>query len=237
MRGRVRSFQIWVQHAAIHSDYLPIKPLVEGQLLKMQEHRQNRQNEASYRQRRDDVEQYYNRLRSAGTVVPSLSEFRKLPVMKTVQGSVSGPRPNSRGLALDLKKSGLVAELVIADLKKWMEPAREKLSELLGFPKWKSASKTKLHPLDRITARFRCQRCGKVSKRYETEGCLDFPGACAHECPNHDKKVQKPVDWDVDLFVKDDKVRGPIYFMGPFSSKDMAGFKCNRTPPDACRNH
>jgi hypothetical protein len=208
VREFVQAFQIRVQVVlAIHSDFLAIKALVEVQLLKMQEHRQNRQNEASYRQRRDDVEQYYNRLRSAGRIVPSLSEFRKLPVMKTVQGSVTGPRPNSRGLALDLKKSGLVAELVTADLKKWMELVRERLFESLGFPRWRSASKTKLHPLDRVTAWFRCQRCRKVSKRYEVERCLDFTGVCAHECPNHD---QKAVDWSVDWFVKDEKVCGMI---------------------------
>jgi hypothetical protein len=197
---------IIVLPSVVLSDFLPIKPLVEAQLLKMETHRQNKENEASYRQRRDDVEQYYNRLRSAGTVVPSLYEFRKLSVMTTMQGSVTGSRPNSSGLAKDMKNSALVAELVAADLKTWMASAREKLSELLGFPKWRSASKTKLHPLDRITARFRCQGCGKVAKRYEKERCLDFAGVCAHECPSDDKKNKKPVDWSVDRFVKDEKV-------------------------------
>ncbi|KAG2074869.1 hypothetical protein BDR04DRAFT_121024 [Suillus decipiens] len=186
-------------------DFLPIRPLVEAQLLKMQIHRQNQENEASYRQRRNDVEQYYNRLRSTGTIVPSLHEFRKLSVMTTMQGSVTGSRPNSSGLAKDMKNSALVAELVAADLKTWMASAREKLSELLGFPKWRSASKTKLHPLDRITARFKCQGCGKVAKRYEKERCLDFAGVCAHECPIDDKKNKKPVDWNVDRFAKDEK--------------------------------
>lgn len=191
-------------------DLLPIKPLIEAQLLKMQIHRQNKENEASYRQRRDDVEQYYNRLRSAGTVVPSLYEFRKFSVMTTMQGSVTGSRPNSSGLAKDMKNSALVAELVAADLKTWMASVREKLSELLGFPKWRSASKTKLHPLDRITAQFRCQGCGKVAKRYEKEQCLDFAGVCAHECPGDDKKNKKPVDWSVDRFIKDEKASNAV---------------------------
>lgn len=191
-------------------DFLPIKPLIEAQLLKMQIHRQNQENEASYRQRRDDVKQYYNRLRSAGTVVPSLYEFRKLSVMTTMQGSVTGSRPNSSGLAKDMKNSALVAELVAADLKMWMASAREKLSELLGFPKWRSASKTKLHPLDRITARFMCQGCGKVAKRYEKERCLDFAGVCAHECPSNNKKDRKQVDWSVDRFVKDDEASNAV---------------------------
>ncbi|KAG1794196.1 uncharacterized protein HD556DRAFT_1371547 [Suillus plorans] len=191
-------------------DFLPMKPLIEAQLLKMQTHRQNQENEASYRQRRDDVKQYYNRLRSAGTVVPSLYEFRKLSVMTTMQGSVTGPRPNSSGLAKDMKNSALVAELVAADLKTWMASAREKLSELLGFPKWRSASKTKLHPLDRITARFMCQGCGKVAKRYEKERCLDFAGVCAHECPSNNKTDRKQVDWSVDRFVKDDEASNAV---------------------------
>lgn len=199
----------------------------------MQEHRQNKLNETSYCQRRNDVKQYYNRLQSAGTVIPSLSEFRKLPVMKTVQGSVTGPSPNPRGLALDLKQSGLVAELVTVDLKRWMEPVRERLSELLGFPRWKSVSKTKLHPLDRITARFRCQKCGKVSKRYDKEGCLDFAGVCAHECPNHEKKL---LNWSVDWFVKDEKVCALTDFHD-FQLKLFAGLKCSRTRLDARWNN
>lgn len=208
--GSLHRYKNHVLEAVTSRDYLTIKLLVEAQLLKIQTHRQNKENEASYRQRRDDVEQYYNRLRSAGTVVPSLYEFRKLSVMATMQGSVSGSRPNSSGLAKDMKNSALVAELVAADLKTWMASAREKLSELLGFPKWRSASKTRLHPLDRITARFRCRRCGKVAKRYEKERCLDFAGVCAHECPNDDKKARKPVDWSVDHFIKDEKASNAV---------------------------
>jgi hypothetical protein len=109
-----------------------------------------------------------------------------------------------------MKNSALVAELVAADLKTWMASAREKLSESLGFPKWRSASKTRLHPLDRITARFRCQGCGKVAKRYEKERCLDFAGVCAHECPSDDKKARKPVDWSADRFIKDEKASNAI---------------------------
>lgn len=208
--GSLHRHKNYVLEKVTLRDFLPIKLLVEAQLLKIQTHRQNKENEASYRQRRDDVEQYYNRLRSAGTVVPSLYEFRKLSVMTTMQGSVSGSRPNSSGLAKDMKNSALVAELVAADLKTWMASAREKLSELLGFPRWKSASKTRLHPLDRITARFRCQGCGKVAKRYEKERCLDFAGVCAHECPNDDKKSKKPVDWSVDRFIKDEKASNAV---------------------------
>ncbi|KAG1760577.1 hypothetical protein EDD22DRAFT_900451 [Suillus occidentalis] len=208
--GSLHRYKNHVLETVTGRDYLAIKLLVEAQILKIQTRRQNKENEASYRQRRDDVEQYYNRLRSAGTVVPSLYEFRKLSIMTTMQGSVSGSRPNSSGLAKDMKNSALVAEIVAADLKTWMTSAREKLSEFLGFPKWKSASKTKLHPLDRITARFRCRGCGKVAKRYEKERCLDFAGVCAHECPNDDKKARKPVDWSVDRFIKDEKASNAI---------------------------
>ncbi|KAG2131705.1 uncharacterized protein EDB93DRAFT_1177587 [Suillus bovinus] len=208
--GSLHRHKNYVLEEVTLRDFLPMKPLIEAQLLRMQTHRQNQENEASYRQRRDDVKQYYDRLRSAGTVVPTLHEFRKLSVMTTMQGSVTGSRPNSSGLAKDMKNSALIAELVAADLRTWMASAREKLSELLGFPKWRSASKTKLHPLDRITARFRCQGCGKVAKRYETERCLDFAGVCAHECPSNDKKDRKPVDWSVDRFIKDEKASNAV---------------------------
>jgi hypothetical protein len=100
----------------------------------------------------------------------------------------------------------LVAELVKDDLNKWREPVRKALAIELGFEEWKSASSKKLHPVDRLTARFRCKKCLKVAQRYKDDGSLDFAGACGHQCPNVPKSARSKPSWSPDQFAKDDKV-------------------------------
>ncbi|KAH7922757.1 hypothetical protein BV22DRAFT_1131164 [Leucogyrophana mollusca] len=185
-------------------DVSVIRADIEAQLLRMKEGRQRRINEDSYRRRRADVEQHYNRLKSGGDIIlPTLAEFRKLPVMKVMVGKLSSA---STGVAGELKSSPLIRELIRDDLKKWTESVRATLSITLGCPEWKSASKTRLHPLDRLTARFKCKKCDKVAKRYSVDGCLDFAGVCAHQCPHLNKKEAAKYVWSPDQFVKDEKV-------------------------------
>ncbi|EGO03801.1 hypothetical protein SERLA73DRAFT_83960 [Serpula lacrymans var. lacrymans S7.3] len=169
----------------------------------MTERRQRSMNEHYYRRRRIEVEQHFNRLKSEGNfVLPTLAEFRKLPVMQLVQGKV-GTSNNS--FAGDLKNSLLIAELIQGDLRKWMEPVVDALSSELGYPNWKSASTKKLSPVKRLTARFKCKRCDRVAKKYSNDGCLDFEGVCAHQCPHLSEKEAKQGSWRVEDFVKDEK--------------------------------
>jgi hypothetical protein len=106
-----------------------------------------------------------------------------------------------------LQTTPWVQDRLNVELKRWMEKAKTQLGTILGYPNWKTASKVILHPCDRVTARFRCKNCPRLPLKNLSDGCLDFAGACAHECvgmSNAQKRHQKA--WDPDKFIKDDKV-------------------------------
>ena len=162
-----------------------------------------RQAEAAYQKRREDVAAHYTRLKSAPNpveVLPALPEFRKLSVMKVMQGK---PSDGEVGVAEELKHSKLVHELLTDNLNKWREEARSALAGVLGFAGWKSASKTKVHPVDRLTARFICKKCS--SKRRGGEA-LTFADACGHRCAGLNKKQRAREAWSASLFQPDVKV-------------------------------
>lgn len=169
----------------------------------MVEARKRRVDEDAYRKRREEVEKHYNRIKSAGPgkILPTLAQFRQLPIIKVIQ-SKPDPAPN---IAHDLK-TGLLADLLLGDLEKWRRSSKEAFGAILGYPGWKSASKNKLHPVDRVTARFRCTRCRKESHKYFQDGCLDFAGACAHVCQDSSMEKRVRERWAPEQFEKDDKV-------------------------------
>lgn len=177
---------------------------IKAELLRVMEKRQRREYEESYREFRASVKLLYEQLRSQQvlTAMPPLSAFSKLPVFNVLQGVVSVA---PRDAAKVFKQIPLINELLLGELKKWIEQAKTLLGAPLGFPNWKTASKNTLHPVERLTGRFQCQRCHQVPIRYQTDECLDFAGACAHECATPSKKRLK--GWDAGCFVKDEKVR------------------------------
>lgn len=174
-------------------------------MILIEERQKRRTTEAAYCKRRQEVERYYNSLRSSGDykVLPTLAEFRKIPVIRVLQSKTSDSKTT---VAEELKQSPFLKDLVHDDLKKWIDTARVALSTTLGFPDWKGAGTRKLHPVARLTARFKCTKCHKVAKKYEQDGCLDFAGACGHTCPDLDKKRRAKDVWNVNQFVRDDKV-------------------------------
>ncbi|CCL99618.1 uncharacterized protein FIBRA_01636 [Fibroporia radiculosa] len=183
-------------------DFKLIRDTAEKEIIAIMEQRVRREKEAAYRQRRGDVEAHYNRLKSSEKkqVLPSLQEFRNLSVMKVlVNKSTSG----DLGIANELKNSKLVDALLKDNIEKWVDGAKAALAGVLGFPGWKSASKKKLHPVERLTARFRCKKCDKVSKKYSEEGCLDFAGACEHVCPHLSTQQRAKETWSADRFEAD----------------------------------
>lgn len=72
--------------------------------------------------------------------------------------------------------------------------AKNALGVILGFPPdWKSPSSKKAHPVDRLTARFRCRTCQRVEAKYKVFGCFDYAGAIMHMCfVTLDKGTPKP---------------------------------------------
>lgn len=165
-----------------------------------------RKNEKEYAKRRKDVESFYHSLKGENDTgsLPPLSEFRKLPMVQRMQYKI-GQEP-SNSVAKELKSSHLVRVLVKEDLARWRSEAKASLGAILGFKDWKSASTNILHPVDRLTARFRCKRCdGKEGHQQWDDSSFDFAGACGHVCKSNNGRTAKD-GWTADRFVPDSKV-------------------------------
>ena len=218
---------------AMSIEYESIRPTVEAEIMKIAEARKRSAEEEAYRRRRDDVEQHYNRLKSAekDKVIPNLVQFRQLPIISVLQSKKS----TTTGVASDLQNSQLVAELLQGDLRKWRESASMALGATLGFPNWRSASKKKLHPVYRLTARFRCKKCEREGHKFYEEGCLDFAGACAHVCRRPDMKKRAREKWTPDQFEKDEKVHHTFYPNLIFLILHMGCFRLSMLFPKSLR--
>lgn len=152
------------------------------------------------------MENHYRRLKGTNkrTAMPSLAEFRHLPtVQRQLYKSTNAP---SATVAHELKHSKLVGQMIEEDLDRWVDAARTSLAAVLGFPVWKSVSVHKLHPVDRLTARFRCKRCDARGEPKKWEGgCFTFAEACEHRCKPGGKTRAKE-RWEAKAFVPDEKV-------------------------------
>jgi hypothetical protein len=86
-------------------------------------------------------------------------------------------------IAKELRQSKLIVSLIEEELVRWREDAKAALAAVIGVKSWKSASTKKLHPVDRLTARFRCKRCdaGGHSRGWDAPS-FDFSMACKHRC-------------------------------------------------------
>ncbi|CAA7269347.1 unnamed protein product [Cyclocybe aegerita] len=162
---------------------------IESQLIAVGDKRDRRNAEISLMENRKDVEGVYNRLRSAKTYqyLPSLVTFRTLPVISLLQTAEKLPGAPSHAtgpkVAETLQNNPVMKEMLASQLRKWADNAKQDISQTLGFPRnWKSASKNVVHPAERVTARLLCTRCNRVDSKYSQDGCLDFAGACRHEC-------------------------------------------------------
>lgn len=181
-----------------------IRPILEPQIIEMGERARRRQEEENTRKRREAIETIYRRRKFllSDKALPALSEFRKLPTSQLVQQS-TGPLSES-----DLRTEPMLG-MFSHDLEQWRAIAKEGLGALLGFPGWKDASKFKLHPVERLTARFRCKSCGNKEGRREADWKsygLDFVGACAHRCDHLSQKQKNKIVFKADNFELDHKV-------------------------------
>lgn len=174
-------------------------------MLRLQQTRVRRQEENAYRKRRKQVEDLYGRLKYSGDldIVPPLPEFRALPMVQRIQYKIGHEPPSE--VARELRDSKLAIQLVKEDNTQWTNVAKKALGEILGFESWSTsrASTTELHPVDRLTARFRCKKCdihNASSSRNELS--LDFSGACQHVCRRKGKGQSKK-RWEADNFVPD----------------------------------
>jgi hypothetical protein len=195
------------------ADVLRMHDQIESQLLRSEEKKKRRKMEISLMKNRQDVEEFHGHLRSkkAYKFLPSLPTFRQLPIIKLMQ-SGEDVGQHARGISHTLQNDAVMRKLLNQELTQWAEGAKQDLAVVLGFPRlWKTASSRLLHPVERLTARFLCTKCGHLEKKYEMDGCLDFAGACLHVCVGkngkHDKsRKSKKAAWNPANFVKDQKV-------------------------------
>ncbi|KIK86022.1 hypothetical protein PAXRUDRAFT_802840 [Paxillus rubicundulus Ve08.2h10] len=180
-------------------DISPIRSAIEFELLERQARRNRQKTEASYKQRLVEVQKIYERMRSGTAeginapgsgssskiVLPPLTVFFKLPSVCTLKGQPDPDAvpPENNSAMTDLKSSALAASLISSDIRTWLVPVQSYLMGLLGYSGvWRSASQLKVAPLERVTARFLCRRCGRVGRQYRRQGCLDLQGVCSHVC-------------------------------------------------------
>ncbi|PBK94947.1 hypothetical protein ARMGADRAFT_1078816 [Armillaria gallica] len=195
------------------SDYKIIHEAVEAEVLKVTEARKRSKHEADYKQSREFVEKHYERLRckKVDVPLPPLASFRKIPIIHTIQ--ITPPSPEF-DVAKQLQTT-LVAALLKSELSAWRNQAKVALAATLGFANWKSASSKRVHPVDRINARFRCKKCAHIENKYKEDGCFDFFGVCSHQCS---KKLRGKQEWDATRFVKDDKACAAITKLADITS-------------------
>ena len=122
----------------------------------------HRKEEHAKQERLEEVKTTWDTLKASSSAkespnaaIPNANEFRKLSVVKIYEKPGVGEKRNLR--------DPFVASILAENLDQWRDAARAALAAVLGFPGWKNLSKRKLHPVDRLTARFRCQRCDKVA--------------------------------------------------------------------------
>jgi hypothetical protein len=195
---------------------------MEGAVKKILGKRQRQSYEENWRKARSHVADHYKRLQAKydeadkkrdskdeKRYLPSLAAFRNLPVIQLLQNSSKTDSGAKVGTEL---KSQTIRRLVENELKELEAKATKALNKTLGQGDWESM-KPYLAPSKRLTARFMCPHCknADLEKRYLTDGCLDFAGAYAHDCPkephaNNPYKRRKPEDWGADRFAVDQKV-------------------------------
>ncbi|KAJ3715143.1 hypothetical protein C8R42DRAFT_632509 [Lentinula raphanica] len=193
------------------SDFEVRKADINAELVQLAECRSQRAHETGYSTCRQAVEKHYNRLRTLKKELPlpCLPSFRELPTIHQIQQSTS----QSHKQLDTMLKSEPISTLIHSELAKFHADAKNELAEVLGFPDWKSPSVKKLHPVERLSARFQCRKCHRVEAKYRDFDSLDYAGAIMHLCSvTSDKsKSVPPKPFNAGRFEKDTKAMAAIF--------------------------
>ena len=222
------------------ADFEEIREAVAREVVAHEERDIARETDRKQRARLDQVRSTLSTMKAKNDptpVLPNLSEFRKLPVVKIFEAGPSGAEKRTM-------KDPFVASVLEENLKQWREAAKAALAGVLGFPGWKMMSRRKLHPVDRLTARFRCKRCDKAAlgKNRPDDGGMDFARVCEHVCKHLPKKRASSEKWSAERFELDQRVPvDPAYSSGTLLTTTVyvAGDRCDlagaRPVWDLCR--
>ena len=132
-------------------------------------------------------------------VMPSLHEFTTLEVVQVLKTL------DADGFHC-LKQSGELDKLVARGVQLWEAEIRSHFAEKLGYSSWLSISSKILHPVDRVTAYFECNKCHSARAKESTLDTLTFKEACGHVCHGLNAKQRAKAAWKPDMFRADEKV-------------------------------
>ncbi|RDX44438.1 hypothetical protein OH76DRAFT_1421421 [Lentinus brumalis] len=187
-------------------DIYAIRGLLDAEIAAHRERKLHREQEKAQQIRLKQVRSEWDHMHTRelpAHVLPNLQEFRKLSVVKIYEAGPSGSEQHTL-------RDPFVSSVLAENLEQWREAARAGLAAVLGFPGWKNLSRRRLHPVDRLTARFRCTRCDAAassgSKKVPEDGGMDFARACEHVCTHLPKKRRNKEKWSADRFVPDQRV-------------------------------
>ncbi|CDO70471.1 hypothetical protein BN946_scf184569.g14 [Trametes cinnabarina] len=196
--AKIRCRERWLEPNA---EFASIEQVVMVEVTTHKQRKLHKEREHILQERKRAVEKEYSRLKQdpeQNSVLPSFPEFRRLSVVKTFEASTSYDDPRIT--------DPFISKVLKDNLEQWRAAARAALADVLGFPQWKIMSKRKLHPVDRLTARFRCKRCDASGKKADTNDSMDFAAACGHLCPHMSKKALRAHRWDAKDFAPDQQV-------------------------------
>ncbi|KAF7297294.1 hypothetical protein MIND_00962600 [Mycena indigotica] len=212
----------------VRQDFTNMADIVEAELLAYNDRQERRAKEAAIISQRAQVEQRYSKLLTESrsqvppTPIPALPEFRTMPILQLLHSDTSSAaarktRPSRKTLIASRKlkdTESIVSKMLDSELDRWRAAAEQDLGATLGFPvEWKTAKSNTLHPVQRLTARWSCTRCGKVARPYTWDECMDFIGVCRHECRGSREPKRQPRKeslWKASNFVKDDQAINAI---------------------------
>ncbi|KAG8868992.1 hypothetical protein FRB97_001748 [Tulasnella sp. 331] len=147
-------------------------------------------------------------------LMPGVKTFRNLPVVHSLEKDDA---------ILDLKQtlqSREVQKVIKSGLQTWNDTNRKVLLAKLGFKKvwkpdvveqWKgdagdsSSANPRIHPLERATALFECQRCHRNGRIFAPNTSLTFSEVIKHRCPKNTlgPSGKEKREWDIKNFGPD----------------------------------
>ncbi|KAF8584838.1 hypothetical protein K439DRAFT_1660588 [Ramaria rubella] len=192
-------------------DYNLLHDEFKAQVANFHQIRVRRLTEDAARANREEIRKYWNRLNTVGKrPIPSYSEFRRLDMVRTlVKKNTDGAtvfQQKKESVRDELRTNQATTEHIEQQINAWLINNKNRLSKKLGYdhPELAEASAF-LHPVDRVTAWFRCKRCNRVGKKAEQNKSLTFADLCAHRCLAVTKKEKVKGEWNVDWFEPDEK--------------------------------
>jgi hypothetical protein len=135
--------------------------------------RERKESEAGIKRKQEIVASYYHQLRlpKPGVLMPSLSTFRQMPTIHSLEKYNGTPAQ----LEAELKNPASITAKLVGDmLEQWRKDVRRDLATILRVKPSKDRAAT-LAPAERSNARFVCTRCKNVSKSFKEDGCLVRP--------------------------------------------------------------